>query len=65
MPDPTPQPTTTTTTTTTTTQGPLHIRTGGATPTLNASQDAYESLLDLLTRLGVTPTHARVDWATD
>ncbi|MEV7286136.1 hypothetical protein AB0O01_16440 [Streptomyces sp. NPDC093252] len=31
----------------------------------NPSQDAYESLLDLLTRLGIIPTHARVDWATE
>ncbi|MEU9331735.1 hypothetical protein AB0D49_01040 [Streptomyces sp. NPDC048290] len=71
MPNPTPDPIPTPTPTpssdpTTTTQGHLHP-TPTPTPrasTRNPSQDAYETLMELLTGLGVTPTYARVDWAT-
>ncbi|MET8827764.1 hypothetical protein ABZX40_19740 [Streptomyces sp. NPDC004610] len=53
MPDPTPEPTTTT-------HGHVSIE-----ATRNPSQDAYEALMELLLRIGVTPSHARVDWAGD
>ncbi|MFE4665210.1 hypothetical protein ACFRI7_37870 [Streptomyces sp. NPDC056716] len=32
--------------------------------TANPSQDAYEALMDLLAQIDVSPTYARVDWAT-
>ncbi|MET8831015.1 hypothetical protein ABZX40_08335 [Streptomyces sp. NPDC004610] len=37
----------------------------GSDSTRNPSQDAYESLMELLGRIGISPTYARVDWAVD